>query len=332
MTPRVHVLSAEVPGSAEREFATDVLVGLTERPKRLPSRWFYDARGSELFAEICNQPAYYLTRVEHEILEAHAARFVSAFGDEPFNLVDLGAGDGRKTVLLLDAAQRLGLACRYVPIDVSKAALEGLIESMAERYPELEIEGVVSDYFSGIEWLVGQEPRRPSLVAFLGSNIGNFDRAAAARFLRRIWNELLPDDRLLIGFDLKKDIDTLLAAYNDPGGVTRAFNLNLLERINRELGGHFDPSQFAHFGTYNVFSGAMESYLLSLRYQEVAIDAVARSFRFKPYEPLHTEYSFKYLDEDVLRMAEETGFAVEAREWDGQRRFCDALWRVVKAR
>ncbi|MCA8921865.1 MAG: L-histidine N(alpha)-methyltransferase [Planctomycetes bacterium] len=331
MKRRYHVLRAHSLGSAEREFATDVLVGLTERPKRISSRWFYDAHGSELFAEICDQEAYYLTRVEHEILSAQAEDFVSAFRGTPFNLVDLGAGDGRKTVLLLDAAQRLGLDCRYVPIDVSESALDDLIERMQARYPDLEIEGVVSEYLHGIEWLVEQAPRRASLVAFLGSNVGNFDRAGAARFLRRLWNALLADDGLLIGFDLKKDPDVLLAAYNDPRGLTRRFNLNLLTRINRELGGHFDLQRFAHFGTYNVFSGAMESYLLSLCYQEVRIDALERSFTFKPFEPLHTEYSFKYLDEDVLRMAQETGFAVQARHWDDEHRFCDALWRVVKA-
>jgi dimethylhistidine N-methyltransferase len=324
------VLDSEPSALLARELAVDVLVGLSERPKRLPSRLFYDAVGSELFAKICDQPEYYLTRAEHEILTAHAEELVAALGDEPCNLVDLGAGDGRKTFVILDALVAAGLDVRYVPMDISESALAGLVETTRARYGDaLKIEGLVSEYVAGIDWLSGEGHRR-SLVLFLGSNIGNFDRAQATRFLRRLWSALDHGDLALIGFDLKKGIDTLLHAYNDSAGLTARFNLNLLTRINAELGGQFDPETFRHFATYNVLSGAMESYLLSLERQTVRVEALQRSFSFRAYEPIHTEYSFKYLDEDVLSLADETGFDIEARYWDRERRFCDALWRVRK--
>ncbi len=167
-------------------------------------------------------------------------------------------------------------------------------------------------------------------MLFLGSNIGNFDRPHARGFLRRMWNALNPGDYTLIGFDLRKDIEVLLAAYNDRQGVTARFNLNLLERINRELGGHFDTRAFRHFATYNVFTGAMESYLVSLVRQTVAIDALRVAFEFHPWEPIHTEYSYKYLDEEVSALAVDTQFEAEATFHDAHHWFCDALWRVDK--
>ena len=186
-----------------------------------------------------------------------------------------------------------------------------------------------ADYFDGLRWLAHQTDRR-NLVLFLGSNIGNFDKPRARAFLRRLWNALNPADRVLIGFDLKKDIEALLLAYNDPQGVTERFNLNLLERINRELGGTFNPDKFRFFSTYNVFSGALESYLVSLVDQRVYIEALSQDFHFAPWEPIHTEYSYKYLDHDITDLAQFTRFAVEARWYDAQGWFCDALWRVEK--
>lgn len=310
------------------EFALDVLEGLSERPKRLPSRWFYDARGSELFARIMDVPQYYPTDCEREILERYAAAIVAPMLERPFNLVDLGAGDGRKTSILLEHLVSAGARVRYVPIDISEAAIASLVNRIASDMPGLEVQGIVSEYSDGLRWLYAQPEPRPNLVLFLGSNIGNFNRSQARAFLRRLWTALEPDDHVLVGFDLKKDIDLLLSAYNDPQGVTAAFNLNLLERINRELGGNFDPSRFRHFGTYNVFSGAMESYLVSLVAQQVYIDAVGITFTFEPWEPIHTEYSYKYLESDVDSLANDTGFDIADRFFDRRRWFTDALLRV----
>ncbi len=325
------VLEAIAQPDPAREFAVDVLVGLTERPKRLSSRWFYDAEGSRLFEEICEQPEYYLTRAEHEVLEHHGAEILAEVHGQAFDLVDLGAGDGRKTSLLLDRLQRSGAEVTFVPIDVSESAMEGLVSMSRQRFPDVPVDGLVSDYMTGLDWLAREGSGRRKLTLFLGSNIGNFDTRRARQFLRRLWHALEPGDLVLLGFDLKKDIDTLLAAYNDAAGTTKAFNLNLLRRINDELGADFDLERFSHFGTYNVFSGAMESYLMSLARQTVRIEALQRDFEFAPFEPILTEYSFKYLDEDVTRMAAETGFTIVRRFWDDGHRFCDALWRVEKA-
>lgn len=316
--------------AAQRTFAVDVLIGLSERPKRLPSKYFYDARGSALFQRITELDAYYPTRCEFQIFERYRAEILDRFRGEPLNLVDLGAGDGRKTRVLLEHLVASGADVRYVPIDISEAAMQTVTAAMRRRFPSLPIAGLVSEYFDGVRWL-GRQTDRRNLVLFLGSNVGNFDRPRARAFLRQLWNALNPDDHALIGFDLKKDIELLLDAYNDPEGVTAQFNLNMLRRINEELGGDFRLDRFRHFATYNVFSGAMESYLVSLDDQTVHIEALQQAFEFEPWEPIHTEYSYKFLPGDIDDLARSAGFATEEAWSDPDRWFCDVLWRVVKA-
>lgn len=315
---------------AEQQFGFDVLAGLTESPKRLSSKYFYDAVGSELFSRITRLQEYYPTRVEAQILERNKQNLVDKLGAQGVNLIDLGAGDGQKTMILLRYLYEQGLNPRFMPIDISETAIEGLIQVVQKEFPEIPCEGMVSEYFRGIHWLNSQPSDRVNLVLFLGSNIVNFERGQARAYLRQLWTVLRPGDLVLIGFDLKKDIDLLLHAYNDAEGVTAAFNLNLLGRINRELGGEFDLKQFRHFATYNVFSGAVESYLVSLKEQEVYIAGLENSFAFKPWEPIHTEYSYKYLKSDVRDLAENTGFQIEAEYYDEQEFFVDCLWRVKK--
>lgn len=313
----------------KRVFAEEVLIGLSERPKRLPPRYFYDDKGSRLFQQITELDAYYPTACEFEIFKAHREELLDRFLRVPLNLIDLGAGDGRKTSVLLEYLVAQGADVRYVPIDISEEAMRIVVSVMRERFPTLQVAGLVAEYFDGLRWLSHQTERR-NLVLFLGSNIGNFDKPRARAFLRRLWSALNPADRVLIGFDLKKDIERLLLAYNDPQGVTAEFNLNLLDRINRELGGTFDRRKFRHFGTYNVFTGAMESYLVSQVAQQVFIESLSQDFDFRPWEPIHTEYSYKYLREDIEDLAQFTRFAIEARWYDAQEWFCDALWRVEK--
>lgn len=315
-----------------RDFAYDVLVGLSEQPKRLPSKYFYDDAGSRAFQRIMDLPEYYLTACETEILQAHAEEIIAPLAKGgSFNVVDLGAGDGKKTKILLEALVGRGVDFTYVPIDISEAAMKTLVESVHSEMPDVEIEGLVCEYTDGVRYLGREGVDRRSLVLFLGSNIGNFNRVQANAFLRRLWSALHTDDYALVGFDLKKDIEILLAAYNDPQGVTGEFNLNLLHRINRELGANFDVSQFRHFGTYNVFSGAMESYLVSKIPQIVHIEALDLSFSFDAWEPIHTEYSYKYLLSDIERLARGTGFSVQ-RQFDCERGwFVDSLWRVERS-
>ncbi len=315
--------------TARAEFAEHVLVGLSEHPKHLSSRFIYDRDGSDLFEAITELGEYYPTRCEFEVLRANADAILDRLGDRPFNLIDLGAGDGRKTTVLLSRALERGMDVHYAPIDISEGAMAGLVQTMGERLPGLPIEGIVSEYGDGVRW-IGQQAGRQNLVLFLGSNIGNFDRSGSRAFLRRLWSALNPGDCVLVGFDLKKDIEVLLAAYNDRAGVTARFNKNLLARINRELGGNFDLSEFRHFSTYNVFSGAMESYLVSLTAQRVRIEGLQASFDFAPWEPIHTEYSYKYLDSDIDRMCDHGGFTDEGRFYDANHWFCDALWKVER--
>lgn len=322
-----HVLSPTSAESVQAEFALEVLTGLSERPKRLNSRWFYDDEGSRLFQRIMALDEYYPTDLERGIFEARGDELAGRFAGRTLDVVDLGAGDGTKTFLLLDALRRAGAEIRYVPIDISEGAMASCHAACQEALPGLPFQGVVGDYVSGLRWLAQQDDRE-RLVLFLGSNIGNFDKPRARAFLRRIWSGLSKGDHLLVGFDLKKDIEVLLNAYNDSVGVTSAFNLNLLTRINRELGGTFELDRWRHYGTYNVFTGAMESYLVSLDAQEVHIEALRTTFHFEPWEPIHTEYSYKYLERDIESLAEVCGFDIEARYRDDRGWFCDALWKV----
>jgi len=316
-----------------RDFAYDVLVGLSERPKRLSSKYFYDDAGSRYFQRIMALDEYYPTDCEEQILRASAAPIIAPLvaAGRPINLVDLGAGDGKKTMILIDALREAGADFTFVPIDISEGAMASLVGAVRAQMPDVKVEGLVAEYADGVHHLGRGADARCNLVLFLGSNIGNFGRVAARAFMRRLWSSLNAGDHVLVGFDLKKDIEVLLRAYNDAQGVTAAFNLNLLARINRELGADFDVEQFRHFGTYSVFSGAMESYLVSLVPQVVHIDALELSFAFDAWEPIHTEYSYKYLRSDITSMADDCGFTVERQFEDERGWFVDSLWRVERS-
>ncbi|MBX3246845.1 MAG: L-histidine N(alpha)-methyltransferase [Myxococcales bacterium] len=314
-----------------RDFAYDVLVGLSEKPKRLPSKYIYDDEGSQHFSRIMSLDEYYPTRCETEVLERYADEIVAPLlGGGPINLVDLGAGDGKKTMIVLDALRRAGADFTFVPIDISEGAMKELVARVRAQMPDVAIEGLVCEYTEGVHHLGREQRDRRNLVLFLGSNIGNFNRVQSRSFLLRLWSSLGEGDYALLGFDLKKDIEVLLAAYNDREGVTSAFNLGLLRRINRELGASFDLDRWRHYGTYNVFSGAMESYLVSLEPQVVEVEALEQRFAFDAWEPVHTEYSYKYLRSDVEALAHDTGFEVAGRFEDSRGWFLDALWRVKR--
>ena len=333
MKPEYRILSEMVLSSGDSfidEFSNHVLLGLSQSPKHLSSRYFYDDEGSALFQEIMALDEYYPTRIETEILHAHASELLADIQHKPINIVDLGAGDATKTIILLRAFSDQGIPFTYVPIDISEAAIQSSIQAVRESIPGLSIEGIVGEYQQAIRWLNTLDTEKQNLVLFLGSNIGNFHRAEAHAFMRGLWNALEHGDQLFVGFDLKKDIEVLLNAYNDRKGVTARFNLNLLARINRQLGGNFDLNRFRHYGTYNVFSGAMESYLVSLDEQEVRIEALQHSFSFSPWEPIHTEYSYKYLPNDIRSLAEKNGFVVQKKFYDSKEWFVDTLWRVEK--
>ncbi len=319
----------DTKSSLRQQFAVDVLIGLSESPKKLSSKYFYDNEGSQIFAQITELSEYYLTRCEQEILETHKEIIADLIEGQRFNLVELGAGDGRKTRLLLEHFLDRQLEFRYIPIDISESAMKGWVESLGADYPELETQGLVCEYFEGLKWLSSLSGRK-NLILFLGSNIGNFNVSEARTFLYSLWNVLHQGDYLLTGFDLKKDIELLRRAYNDSKGITRNFNLNLLTRINQELGGNFDLSKFQYNSVYDVFTGAMESYLVSTETQTVMIEELRQSFTFEAWEPIHTEFSYKYLESDITMLADQTGFSIVAHLFDSKHFFVDSIWKVEK--
>lgn len=310
------------------QFAVDVLTGFSARPKNLPAVYFYDARGSELFKAITEHEDYYLTRTEFEILQANQARLPSLIGEQEVDIIELGAGDGHKSQLVIDGFLGAGCKVDYYPIDISEKAMQQLSETI-QRQDGLELHGLIGEYFDGLRF-VRERSGRKQLVMFLGSNIGNFNRIQNQGFLRRLWNSLNAGDYLLVGFDLKKNIKTLARAYSDSGNLTRDFNLNLLRRINRELGGDFDLDKFEHYASYNPILGAMESFLIAREAQHVHIEALQRGFDFEAFEPIHLEYSFKFLPADIEYLAQKTGYEVVENLTDGEQRFVDSLWRVRK--
>ncbi len=327
----INTLSHDTAGHPTHELALSILEGLSSSPKFLPSRLFYDDKGSDLFTQIMALEEYYPTRCETEILTDHAEAIASYLGSDSFNLVELGCGDGAKTIILLNELLKKKTNFNYVPLDISKAAIEFLVENLKKEYGKIpfQVEGLVAEYFQGLSWLTANASKK-NMVMFLGGNIGNMNRAMSMRFLRHLWHSLNDGDVVLIGFDLKKDLDVLYNAYNDSKGITKEFNFNVLDRINETLDGNFDRSKFQHQGLYNIQTGAMESYLISQEAQKVRIGELDKEFSFKPWEALHLEYSYKYLKSDIEELASSTGFEIKDNFTDKQNYFVDSLWQVKK--
>ena len=296
-------------------------------PRSLPSLHLYDAAGSRIFQRIMELEEYYPTRCEEEILEVHGEAIVAPFLGRRCTLVDLGAGDGTKTRLLLSHLHRNCPNLRYAPVDISASALLKSSAEMSVAFPGLEVAPVAAEYAEGLLWLGTREKSGGAfLVLFLGSNIGNLEHGEARRLLVKLREALRPGDHVLVGFDLLKDLGVLRRAYDDPRGVTAAFNLNLLSRMNRELQADFDLSAFAHRATFDPRRPAMESWLESLRDQVVTV--AGRRFPFVASERIHTEISCKYREADVTAFARAAGFAEVGHFRDRRSWFLDALWRV----
>lgn len=300
-------------------FIEDARAGLTSKPKTFPPRYFYDAKGSRLFEEICGLPEYYLTRAEFEILRAHADEAVDSF-QQPPALAELGSGSSVKTRLLIEALLRQHGALQYVPIDISASILEESSAALRQEYPRLEIQPVAGEYGEGFRRL-STENDRPKLILFLGSNIGNMNPDEARAFLQRMRKCMSGGDRALIGIDLRKSREILEAAYDDAAGVTAQFNMNLLERINRELGGNFNLDCFVHRAFYHSAEGRVEMHLVSLKAQRVQIEAAELEVDFEAGETIHTENSYKFTLQQINALAGASGFSVEQHWFDSGRRF-----------
>ena len=309
----------------EQSFAADVQAGLNRvGQKELPSKYLYDTVGSRLFDVITALPEYGVTRAEERILREHATEIVERL-HTPLTVAELGSGSGQKTRGLLEALCHRD-PTSYYPIEISPAAL-AMCKREVGDIQAISILGLERDYLDGLAEVAAQRRQgKPLLVLFLGSTIGNFDPPAAASFLQEVRALLQPGDSLLIGTDLEKPVPVLLDAYDDPIGVTAAFNLNLLGRINRELDGHFDLSRFDHEARFNTTARRVEMHLRSNRRQRVAIDKADLSVNFEEGETIWTESSHKYSCAEVLRMAQASGFRCEAQWIDRKWLFAENLW------
>lgn len=315
------------PDSAvDPEFGRHVLKGLSADEKSLSSRFFYDDRGDKLFQAIMASPEYYLTDCEFEILREQGGAIArELLADGPCEFIELGSGDGQKVGLLLDALHCQSSDWVYRPVDISDHSLELLASNLLPERPWLRIDPIHGNYHDVLRALNPGEPRR--VLMFLGSNLGNFGRQGSVDFLKLVRGAMAPGDALLIGLDLKKDPRIILAAYNDAAGHTRDFNLNLLARINRELGGDFDLDNFEHQPEYDPERGAARSYLVSRVRQSVFIEALGRSFEFAAGERIHMEISQKYDAAMIDELCAETGFECGAAFYDSRRWFTDQVWR-----
>jgi len=314
---------------SKKEFVEDVVRGLTARPKYLPSKYFYDKKGDQLFQEIMGLSEYYVTDVEFESLYNHKELLTNIFSDNnsSFNLIELGAGDGLKTKILLRHFVEVGSAFKYLPVDISVNILMKLKHDLKSSLPELEVVPYAGDYFKALNKLNKKENGRKILL-FLGSSIGNFPGESSKGFFKGLSGFLQKDDLLLVGFDLRKDPLTILNAYNDRDGITARFNLNLLERINRELGADFVPDNFYHYPIYHPHTGEALSFLVNKIAQNIYIRDAGISIKFKMGEAVNMEVSQKYTERQIEQLAVGSGFKVVENFYDSKKYFVNSLWTL----
>lgn len=313
------------------QFRKDTLSGLTLPQKQLSSKYFYDEEGSQIFQDIMKMPEYYLTDCEYEIFNEQGSNILKAFanGSDMFQLIELGSGDGLKTRVLIKKFLKRDASFSYHPVDISHSALLELQQSLKLEFPSLKIDERNGDYFD----VLGEfkpNAKVPKVILFLGSNIGNYTHKESVQFFKMIRRFMGKKDKLFVGMDLKKSPRVIIDAYDDPHRHTARFNLNLLKRINNELGGEFDLKKFVHHEVYDPITGTAKSYLVSLEKQEVKIDGISRSIKFKAFETIYTEQSQKYDIEMIEDIAFESGFEVKTNFFDERSYFVNSLWQPIK--
>ena len=310
-------------------FKNEVHEGLSSNPKSLPSKYFYDKKGDALFVEIMNLPEYYLTRSELNIFQHKTQELIDAIVVEPdsyFELIELGAGDGTKTKELLHELDEQNYNFDYFPIDISSNALELLKQDLSTEIPNLNVQTQQGDYFEVLASL--KNSKKPKVVLFLGSNIGNMNDERAAKFIYNLGANLQPGDKVLLGVDLIKARDIVLPAYNDKQGITAKFNLNLLDRMNKELGADFNLNQFEHQPEYDESEGIAKSFIVSTVNQTVEIEATNNSYSFTKGEKIHTEISRKYNDQLIKKIIANTDFSLQTKILDSKAYFADYILKI----
>lgn len=310
------------------QFTKDIESGLSSTPKTLSSKYFYDEIGDELFVKIMHMPEYYLTRSELEIFQQKKSEMVAKLGLTPhttFELVELGAGDGTKTKELLHLLVDEHYKFSYVPVDISEHALSNLEQNLSDEIPTLTVETKRGDYFDVLESL--NSTKVPKVVLFLGSNIGNLTDQKASQFMEKLGTSLNPNDMVLLGVDLIKSEEIVLPAYNDASGITRDFNLNLLRRINNELGGNFQLEQFSHKPEYTENEGIAKSFIQSNVDQAVTLESTGNTYEFKAGEKVQTEISRKYNDDILQNVLANSALEIIDKLTDSKGYFADYILR-----
>jgi L-histidine Nalpha-methyltransferase len=300
--------------------------GLSKTQKSLPSWLFYDENGDRIFQEIMHMPSYYLTGCEYEILRMNTQDILKRFHAQgSFQLIELGAGDGLKTEVLLKYFTEKQADFSYHPIDISASVLTQLQTRLQDSLPNLAYYPQQGEYIEALSKLNLANDQR-KVILFLGSNIGNFAVKQAGQFLKQIKNSMHPGDLFFLGVDLKKDPRMIQRAYDDEYGITKRFNMNLLLRLNKELDANFMLDQFNHYASYNPDTGEARSYLVSLRDQDVYIDALNKTIHFNRWEHIHTEVSIKYDQNMINNLASESGLEIAHQYFDGKHYFSDVVF------
>jgi L-histidine N-alpha-methyltransferase len=314
----------QINSISDAEITKAVDQGLSRQQKFLPNWMLYDEAGEKIFREIRKIPEYYPMRCEQEILMNHKEDLFRYFeiSGKPISLIELGSGDGSKTEILLDYFHTYGLNIRYFPIDISSSILNEVTSRLSANMPRLAVHPINESYPEALRLLEKEE--RKALL-FLGGNIGNFTWSETGEFLARVSNFLGHGDQALIGFDLKKDPRVIERIYEDPSGVISEFNLNVLKRINRELGGRFVINQFDHYSCYDPEKGMVKTYLVSLTAQSVYVEALDKSFRFGQWETIHTEIALKFDLLDIETLLSQSGFEIIDLFFDTDHHYCDVL-------
>lgn len=306
-------------------FKQDVIIGLCSNPKYLDSKYFYDKQGDKLFQKIMDSEQYYLTDAELEIFNTRCKEMLDVVSDfkQGFDLVELGAGDALKSTELLKCLTKANLDFSYYPIDISDHIIQVIEKELPKKIKGLKIKGITGDYLEALEE-ANTFSKKPKLVLFLGGNIGNMPPEDALIFCEKLHRYLTKGDKVLMGFDLKKNPWTIFNAYNDKDGITREFNLNLLHRINRELDANINVNQFEHYESYDPKTGACNSYLFSLIEQTITIKGV--KIHFKENEYISMEISQKYTVEETQELAKKSGFKPITQFFDSRKWFTDVVW------
>jgi dimethylhistidine N-methyltransferase len=322
---QTHSTSNESPLLHEAELFSGLFGG---QSKSIPSIYFYDEVGSELFCQITETPEYYLKNKELGIIQNNAWQLATQVRhDTPLRIIELGAGSAEKSVHILKELSSTGMDLEYIPIDISPSALSKIEPEVERQCPDIKVNGIIGDNLACLKALV-RDTSKKNLVLFLGSSIGNFRISESQNFLESLGNILQQDDLILIGFDLLKDPSIMQKAYSDDSGLTKEFNLNLLRRMNKELGSDFNVSRFHHHAYYNPWKHRMESYLISRIRQIVSFARWQKTLRLEEFEFIHTEISQKYTFTDIYRLADTARSSIACMWTDEDIWFCDALLRV----